>query len=91
MDLTNSRFTNCKASDLLPTNLPSTGRTSPALLSDPSDDMLMVARFSEDNDIVEPEVRSYNRDLLFSLRECKRALEIPTGLPNIPELMPNRW
>lgn len=90
MDLTNSRFTNCKASDLLP-SLPSTGRTSPALLSDPSDDMLMVARFSEDNDILEPEVRSYNRDLLFSLRECKRALEIPTGLPNIPELMPNRW
>jgi hypothetical protein len=91
MDLTSQRmaFSNIKASDLLPEVSNKSGRRSPALLSDPSDDMLMTARFSEDHQ--EAEYKSYNRDLLFSLRECKRALEIPVGLPNIPELMPNRW
>ena len=32
--------------------------------------------------------RRYFRKYLLSLRECKHALLLPTGLPNIPELLP---
>lgn len=92
MNLTNNRFipkiVNFNASEILPEVRSVVGRTSPALLSDPSDDFLMQVRFSEDNHIEEAEHKQYSRDVLFGLRECKRALQLPNGLPNIPELLP---
>lgn len=91
MDLTqntqNTKMINFNASEILPTVPSKIGRTSPALLSDPSDDMLLAARFSQDSSD-EFEFKKYSRSTLFNLRDCKRASELPIGLPNIPELLP---
>lgn len=86
LDLTSRRHPkiNLCVNQLLPDPV-NVGRISPGLLSDPSDELLVESRFSEEN---LDDARKYSRDYLFSLRECKRALQLPDGLPNIPELLP---
>ena len=80
---------NMHSSEIFSRALPSSiGRSSPALLSDPSDDLLLKSRISSDSDASDFEYRSYNRTFLYSLRECRRAQELPMGLPNIPKLLP---
>jgi len=63
------------------------GRVSPGLLSDPGDDLLMMkSRTSEDHS--HEEHRKYSRETMFAIKELKRSSQLPSGLPNIPELLP---
>lgn len=56
------------------------GRVSPGLLADPGEELL-IQKIIENH-------KKYSRDYLMGLRESKRALQLPVGLPNIPDLLP---
>jgi len=86
----NNKMINMNAIDILPNTIPSKilGRTSPALLSDPSDELLLQTRFSQESSDEFENYKTYSRSFLFSLKDCKRASQLPIGLPNIPELLP---
>lgn len=61
-------------------NVNNSGRISPGLLADPGEELLI-------NKIIQNH-KKYSRDYLMSLKESKRALQLPVGLPNIPDLLP---
>jgi len=94
LDLTEKRhpkLINARAMDLLPTDAKRVGRVSPGLLSDPSDEFLITNHqdyFSQQDYYQQEQYRQYSREHLFSLKDCKRALQLPNDLPNIPELIP---
>merc|ERR1711990_209473 len=56
------------------------GRVSPGLLADPGEELL-IQKIIQNH-------KKYSRDYLMGLRESKRALQLPVGLPNIPDLLP---
>lgn len=56
------------------------GRVSPGLLADPGEELL-IQKIIQNH-------KKYSRDYLIGLRESKRALQLPVGLPNIPDLLP---
>lgn len=85
LDLTNRRhpkIINLRACDLLPPPTRPIGRSSPGLLSDPSDEFLM-------ENFLARSVKKYSRDYLMSLKETRRASVFPKGMKNIPEIMPS--
>lgn len=84
LELTNQRhpkIINMRACDLLPPPTRPIGRASPGLLSDPSDEFLMV-------NFLAKSVKKYSRDYLMSLKETMRASVFPKGMRNIPEIVP---
>lgn len=76
LDLTNKRHPKYIPSVAISSN----GRVSPGLLADPGEELL-IQKIIQNH-------KKYSRDYLMALRESKKALQLPVGLPNIPDLLP---
>jgi len=76
LDLTNKRHPKY----IPPVAISSNGRVSPGLLADPGEELL-IQKIIQNH-------KKYSRDYLMGLRESKKALQLPVGLPNIPDLLP---